>query len=99
MSKLTGGKGGRGEQTTNAQRNLILQWLEIPANFALVTGDATKNMSTVIAGAKLSKNAGYKMLSIFINQHLPTSNWSQDNAGTRLKSYVALYKKNKDSCE
>ena len=33
------------------------------------------------------------MLFIFVNEHLPTSNWSQDNAGTRLKSYVALYKK------
>ena len=45
---------GRGENTTFGQYSAILEWLEMGngENFRLITGQATKGMTIVIAGTK-----------------------------------------------
>ena len=46
--------------TSNAQRLAIVDWLEIPANFRLITGSAGIN-TAVVAGKKLKKSDAYKV--------------------------------------
>ena len=42
-------KRDRGGKTTWFQREAMLQWLEVEANFKLMTGEATHGMKLVVA--------------------------------------------------
>ena len=53
-------KSGRGGKTTWAQIQAMLEWLEVPNNFRLITGAAQKDVGSVTAGAKLKKVDGYR---------------------------------------
>ena len=53
-------KAARIPHTSNAQRLAIVDWLEIPANFRLITGSAGMN-TAVVAGKKLKKSDAYKV--------------------------------------
>jgi hypothetical protein len=53
--------------TTDAQRGLIVEWLSVPYNFALITGSAAQN-SKVQSGKKLTKTAAYNDLADYVNK-------------------------------
>ena len=55
--------GQRGERTTWAQKHAIVCWLEESSNFALITGNATAELTTVVAGAKTKKSSAYALLA------------------------------------
>jgi len=80
---------GRSEKTTHYQRVAILDWLEEAGgdNFRLITGAATKNMKSVVAGAKVTKEAGYAALAVYVNQKC-ASNWTAKQAEARYKAYL-----------
>lgn len=61
-------KRGRGTKTTYAQLNAVLEWLEKPQNFKLITGGASQNQ--VIAGLKLKKSDAYRELANAVNERL-----------------------------
>ena len=87
---------GRSENTSYYQRVAILDWLEDAGgeNFRLITGSATKNLDGVIAGAKLTKEAGYSALATFVNQKCGTS-WTSKMGEARYKTYLKLFKETK----
>jgi len=62
-------------QTTWSQRLKIVERLEIPANFMLITGQATKNMNGIISGSKLKKTNAYTDLADYVNAACGT-NWN-----------------------
>jgi hypothetical protein len=66
-------KRDRGGKTTWFQREAMLQWLEVEANFKLMTGEATHGMKLVVAGAKVTKSAAYQDLAHYVNQKCGTS--------------------------
>ena len=51
---------GRGSQTTWYQANAMLEWIETPADFKLITGGAATNQ--VVAGSKVKKTYVYRDL-------------------------------------
>lgn len=51
-------KEGRGRKTSYSNVLAILEWLEEPRNFRLITGAAAKDHKGVVAGAKLKKIDG-----------------------------------------
>ena len=81
-------------QTTWSQRQKIIEWLEIPANFNLITGQATKNMNGIVAGSKLKKTDAYRELADYVNEACGT-NWNQKIAKSRYESYLKTYKETK----
>lgn len=87
---------GRSEKTTHYQRVAILDWLEAAGgeNFRLITGSATKTMKGVVAGAKVTKEAGYSALADYVNQKCATS-WTMKMAEARYKAYLKLFKETK----
>lgn len=64
-------------QTSNAIRESIVQWLQKPENFNLITGSAGFS-SSVISGTKLKKKDAYKSLADFVNKKHRTqfTEWS-----------------------
>ena len=64
-------KRGRGPRTTWQQLSAVLEWLEIPKNFKLITGGASQGH--VIAGLKLKKTDAYRELASFVNDRLGKS--------------------------
>ena len=86
---------GRGSQTTWGQANAILEWLEVPANFKLITGGASQNH--VIAGSKLKKTDAYRELALAVNKRFDYSRPSEIRDAKKAKSrYEAQLKKYKD---
>ena len=75
-------------------RAAVLEWLEVPANFKLITG-GTKEGS-VVAGKKLKKSDGYASLADFINAKMGFSAapdlWDQKVAKARYESMLKTYK-------
>ena len=89
---------GRGKATTWQQRSIILEWLEIPSNFRLITGGTQPG--PVIAGKKLKKSDAYNQLAAFVNEKLgysdPSEKWDQKIAKIRYESLVKTYKTTRD---
>lgn len=85
---------GRGEQTSWKQLDIVLEWLEQPANFNLITGVAPKGKP--IAGQKTKKSDAYKDLAAFVNQKLFYSSypsiWDAKKAKSRYESLLKKYK-------
>jgi len=81
-------------QTTWFQRLKIVEWLEVPANFNLITGQATGNMNGIVAGAKVKKTDAYGELADHINAVCGT-NWTTKVAKSRYESYLKTYKETK----
>ena len=85
---------GRGSQTTWFQANAILEWLETPANFKLITGGASQNQ--VIAGSKLKKTDAYRELANAVNLRLgysrPSELWDAKKAKSRFEAQLKKYK-------
>lgn len=85
--------GKRGAKTSWAQRQAILLWLQTKANFNLVEGKATDGLSTVVAGQKLKKKDGFKMLGDFVYSKCSSEeHWTAVKAAARYKSYKLLYR-------
>ena len=59
----TVGRKPRGEITTWAHRRAMLDWLNKESNFKLVTGSATSEMKHPVAGAIVSKKAGFELMA------------------------------------
>ena len=89
---------GRGKATSYPQRSAILEWLETPANFRLITGGTQAR--PVIAGEKLKKTDAYNQLAVFVNLRLkytdPSEMWDQKIAKVRYESLVKTYKTTRD---
>ena len=82
---------GRTARTTWAQRDAILEWLEVEANFKIMVGQATKGMKTVQGGLKLNKKSGCKDLGDFVNQRTG-SKWQPKQTIARYDSVIKNYK-------
>ena len=82
----------RKPKTTPLEYKLMLQWLEIPDNFNLIIGNATSKLKSVVAGAEVTKRAGYKRLSVFVNERSHDSQWDEKDGCTRLRGYIEKYK-------
>ena len=50
--------------------NKLLRYLEVEANFKLMTGEATHGMKLVVAGAKVTKNSAYQDLAHYVNKRI-----------------------------
>jgi len=87
-------KSSRGCKTTWAQRAAMVGFLEVPANFNLITGNGTANHSFVIAGVKVTKESGYADLKDEVNAKCGTK-WTVDMARSRYRAYLAQYKSTK----
>jgi hypothetical protein len=82
--------------TTPGQRLLIIQWLKIPANFALITGGASVGKA-VVAGTKLKKKDAYVSLAKYITENSEHP-WDHSVAMNRYNGIVEKYKKAKAVC-
>ena len=93
----TVGRRVRGGTTTWAHKRAMLDWMNLDvANFKLITGLATSDMKHPVAGAVVSKKAGFEQMAEHINQKCGT-NWNGDNAFSRYRIYLALYKSTRDA--
>ena len=85
---------GRGSQTSWYQANAMLKWVEIPANFKLITGGAATNQ--VVAGSKVKKTDAYRDLAHAVNLRLgysrPSEMWDVNKAKSRFDSQLKKYK-------
>ncbi|KAF1318034.1 hypothetical protein FI667_g14263, partial [Globisporangium splendens] len=78
--------------TTEAQRLCMLEWLERPQNFQLMTERASAVVLTNAAGKKLKKADGYRSLMRHVNQHAHAQ-WTLDVTRSRYESFIASFKK------
>jgi hypothetical protein len=80
-------------QTTRSEQLAMVTFLEEPDNFKLLTGGAA-NGKSVLAGQKLTKNAGYQELASFVNAIITDKEriWNSSNAKSRYTSYYKQYK-------
>ena len=87
--------GGRGPKTTWAQIIAMIEWLENPVNFRLITGGAQKDVGSVVAGAKLKKVDAYKDIADAVNEKCGT-HWTKEIGESRFRSMEKLYKRTRD---
>lgn len=95
--------------TTVEQRQCLLEWLELPGNFELLTkpsGSSSSNTGTTpttthaIANAnlnapkKLKKIDGYRSLAQYMNRVAHTQ-WTDKTARSRFESLIAAFRKAK----
>ena len=88
------GKSSRGGKTTWSQRAAMVLFLEDPTNFNLITGNGTANHNGIIAGAKVTKEAGYSDLKDAVNAKCGTK-WTNAMAKSRFRAYLKQYKRTK----
>ena len=84
-------------KTTDGMRKTIVEFLQIPANFRLITGAAAQNTS-VVAGKKLTNTAAYKELATIINSQHNTE-WDSSMAKNRYEAYIKCYRATKKTSE
>ena len=82
----------RKSKTTQLEYKLMLQLLEILDNLNLIIGNATSKLKSVVAGAEVTKKAGYKRLANWINERSHGSNWDVKDACNRLRAFIDKYK-------
>lgn len=97
MAKTVAVKTESVPHTTRVQRCLIVEWLELPANFKLITGSAAIN-SKVTAGVKLKRTDAYKALAETVSKGSGIA-WTPEHGKNRYESYLKLYKKTKQESE
>ena len=92
-SRASRGNSQRGTKTTWSQYQAMVTFIEVPYNFNLLNGKGTDNLKGkgVVAGAKVTKVAGYADLRDVVNERCGT-NWTAKTAKDR---FVALIKKYK----
>lgn len=78
--------------TSEAQRLCMLEWLEQPRNFQLMTEKASTVVLTSASGKKLKKADGYRSLMRHVNLHTHAQ-WSIDVTRSRYESFIATFKK------
>lgn len=87
-------KSGRGAPTTYYQCQSMVEWLEVPQNFAVIVGDALKTVQGVVAGAKLKKTHGYSSMAGYVNERNST-NWDVKIGEARYRAFLTKYKETK----
>ena len=84
----------RGEATTWTATNSILEWLEQPVNFQLITGG--NQQTKVVAGLKLKKIDAYRSLAHHVNfkcgYKSPPALWDEHRTKARYESLLRRYK-------
>ncbi len=58
---------GRGKQTSSQEYAAMLCWVEVPISLDHIVGAATKNLKSVVAGAKVTKTSVYGELAKHVN--------------------------------
>ena len=81
-------------QTSNAVRESIVNWLQVPENFRLITGAAGFS-SPVVSGTKLKKKDAHESLAKFVNQKHKTA-FSATEMKRKYDWLLSQYKKAKD---
>jgi hypothetical protein len=92
-------KKGRGAATTWAATQAVLDWLERPNNFKLITGSAAVGQP-MGAGKPLKKADGYRMMAEYVNKRCnyendPTMFWDANKCKSRYESLYAKYSSTK----
>ncbi|CAI5723162.1 unnamed protein product [Hyaloperonospora brassicae] len=87
--------------TTAAQRQCLLEWLELPGNFALLTKPVSAQLSECATASttsprlkRLKKMDGYRSMALHMN-HVAHTEWSEKTARSRFESFMAAYRKAK----
>ncbi|KAG3246582.1 hypothetical protein PI124_g8719 [Phytophthora idaei] len=87
--------------TTEAQRQCLLEWLELPGNFALLTKPASAKLIEASYAAssspppkRVKKMDGYRSLAQYMNR-VAVTDWSEKTARSRFESFMAAYRKAK----
>ncbi|KAK1930751.1 hypothetical protein P3T76_013708 [Phytophthora citrophthora] len=92
--------------TTAAQRQTLLQWLELPGNFDLLTKPVSavkiNNEQAIAAAAsssppppkRVKKTEGYRSLAQHMNR-VALTDWSEKTARSRFESFMSAYRKAK----
>ncbi|OWZ04520.1 hypothetical protein PHMEG_00023560 [Phytophthora megakarya] len=89
--------------TTAAQRQCLLEWLELPGNFHLLTkplsvkaadGSATSSATSSPPPKRLKKTDGYRSLAEYMNR-VALTDWTEKTARSRFESFMAAYRKAK----
>jgi hypothetical protein len=84
----------RGPATSYYNYKRIVEWLEIPKNFKLITGSATSSLNGVVAGAKVKKTYAYDDIADYVNKHCNTK-WDRKVSMARFRAYLKKYKETK----
>uniref|UniRef100_A0AAV1VCS1 Uncharacterized protein n=1 Tax=Peronospora matthiolae TaxID=2874970 RepID=A0AAV1VCS1_9STRA len=84
--------------TTAAQRQCLLEWLELPGNFELLTKPVSAQLNDPSTASprlkRLKKMDGYRSMALYMNQVAHTE-WSEKTARSRFESFMAAYRKAK----
>ncbi|ETO86030.1 hypothetical protein F444_00387 [Phytophthora nicotianae P1976] len=87
--------------TTVAQRQCLLEWLELPGNFELLTKpvsakliEASNAASSSPPAKRVKKMDGYRSLAQYMNR-VALTDWSEKTARSRYESFMAAYRKAK----
>ncbi|KAL3660478.1 hypothetical protein V7S43_014626 [Phytophthora oleae] len=92
--------------TTAAQRQTLLEWLELPGNFDLLTKPVSavkmNNEQAIAAAAsssppppkRVKKTEGYRSLAQYMNR-VGLTDWSEKTARSRFESFMSAYRKAK----
>ena len=85
------------KRTTARQRECLLQWLELPGNFDLLTKPVRSKVSrqsTALGSKRVKKIDGYRSMALHMNQVADTE-WSENTARSRFGSFMAAFRKAK----
>jgi len=89
---------GRSKQTSSQEYAAMLCWVEVPKNFDHIVGAATKNLKSVVAGAKVTKTSAYGEMAKHVNDMCETTGadaWTTEHARGRWTKYFSKYKTTK----
>ena len=82
---------------TRARQECLLQWLELPGNFDLLTKPVRSKVSrqsTALGSKRVKKIDGYRSMALHMNQVADTE-WSENTARSRFGSFMAAFRKAK----
>ncbi|EEY70454.1 uncharacterized protein PITG_05874 [Phytophthora infestans T30-4] len=88
--------------TTAAQRQCLLEWLELPGNFELLTKPVSVKLFETSSNAapsspplkRVKKIDGYRSLAQYMNR-VAVADWTEKTARSRFESFMAAYRKAK----
>lgn len=79
------------KHTNNSEKLAIIEWLEIPNNFAQIVGSAAKNLPCS-SGNKIRRIDAYNSLGAYLLKRCKTK-WDVNTVRSRYESYIATYRK------
>lgn len=82
----------RFSHTTSEQRRCMVEWLELPGRFQLMTQG--RAAAPLMAGKRVKKTDGYRELMRYVNKRV-ASEWTQETARSRFESLLASYRRYK----